>query len=248
MNDKYRLNRFCLEHSIPAPKVSQAWKTPDDLDFSTAPETFVLKPSVMHSAKGVMLLSQTNDADTYYESLSKRNLSTNEIRSIQKSVYDACKFKGSYRLLIEERITSPGNPDAIPLDYKVFCFYDKIGVISQINRNTSPKELLWYDGAFEPLATAENIVSDWDTISVGKPQTPQDPGRMIDIAIRISKLLKTPFMSVDMFESSRGPVVGELTPAPGAAYYGDWYQFSDALNLKLGELWDDAADKLSKSK
>mgnify|MGYP001167134534 FL=1 len=68
---------------------------------------------------------------------------------------------------------------------------------------------------------------------------------MLSIAARLSSLLKTPFISVDMYESTRGPVVGELTPAPGGPYYKKMYEFSQNYDIELGKAWERAEQRIS---
>lgn len=244
VNNKYLLNKYCLKHSIPTPQILQAWKHPHELDLTITPDSFVLKPSVMHSAKGVMVLTRLDDNDVFHEALSNRQLDIETIRKEQNQVYEACKFKGSYRLLLEERIVDETAANRIPLDYKIFCFYDTVALTQQLDRNVKPTEMAWFDADFNPLPPEGNIISDWDSVRLGEHQTPAHPAEMARIATRITQLLNTPFMSVDMFDSPNGPVVGELTPTPGGPYYGDWYKFSDQLDESLGQLWEEKSRQI----
>lgn len=244
VNDKYKLHRFCETHDIPTPELLKVWTGADDIDLSNLPERFVLKPSVMHSAWGVMVLERLPDGDTFFESLSGRTLTQQAIRLEQASVYERCKYKSEYRILIEEKIEDEQPQMNVPLDYKVFCFYDTPEFVQQINRNVQPKQLAWWDGSFNEIDLEASITSDWTHIAEGGHVVPSFSQEMLDVASRLTTLLGTPFMSVDMFATNRGPVVGELTPAPGAAYYGDWYKFTRFFDDKLGQAWEDAASRI----
>lgn len=244
VNDKFKLYKFCMLHGIPMPKMLEVWKSPGDLDLSSAPPQFVLKPSVMHSAWGVMVLSATDTPNMFYEALSGRTLSEDSIRREQERVYEKCKYKGSYRLFTEERIFGDGNSATIPLDYKVFSFYGEASLVQQIDRNSETSHVAWFDGDFEPLDLSGRIESDWSKIRLGAHRAPRQASDMLNIAKAVTTKLATPFMRVDMFEGTAGPVVGELTPAPGGPYYRDWYSFTPEFDDYLGSVWQCANQRV----
>lgn len=236
VNDKLRLHRFCEEAGLPMPDLHAVWNHPEGVDFSVCPDRFVLKPSVMHSAWGVMVLERAEEDGCFRETLTGRLLSEENIRREQIAVYDRCKYKGSYRIFAEERVDDAASR-GVPLDYKVFCYFDRAMMIQQIDRNVSPKQSAWFDEHFEPLPVDGHIESDWEHIHQGPHVRPVEWRRMLDIAVAATRNLNTPFMRVDMYDSQKGPVIGELTPAPGGPYYGDWYRFTHAYDAELGEAW-----------
>ncbi len=59
---------------------------------------------------------------------------------------------------------------------------------------------------------------------------------MLAIAERISAKLCYPFIRVDLYDTSRGPVVGELTPGPGRRY-----AFSPQWDARLSQRWLEVA-------
>lgn len=237
VNDKLRLHRYCEELGLPMPAIFATWSHPDEVDFAACPDTFVLKPSVMHSAWGVMVLERLAESSEFRELLTGRTLSQESIIREQRAVFDRCKYKGSYRIFAEERVFDDNMPAGVPLDYKVFCYYDRAMMIQQIDRNVSPNESAWFDEYFEPLNPAGHIVSDWTHIRQGKHVRPPQHDAMLEIAVSVTRALQTAFMRVDMFSSPRGPLIGELTPAPGGPYYGDWYRFTPEYDAELGEAW-----------
>ena len=244
VNDKVRLYKFSQQHNIPMPQMGSIWKHPDSIDLSQAPDHFVLKPSVMHSAWGVMVLSRNEDGKTFHESLTNRNLTEEKVKAEQVTVYDKCKYKGAYRIFYEERIFDAKPDVKIPFDYKVFCFDNEVELVQQMDRNTDKKLITWFDGNFNPLDLDASIETDWSVIERGVPVRPDSADEMLEIARQTSVALNTPFIRVDMFNSSRGPVMGELTPTPGGPYYGDWYTFTDSLNRHLGEAWSRAEQRV----
>lgn len=243
VNDKYKLHMFCKEHGFPMPEVYEFWKTPSEMDFDQAPNKFVLKPTVMFSMWGVMLLEKLDDG-TFYDELKGRNLTFDQIQAEQQAVYDRCKYKGSYRLMMEEKIDS-GIPDQpIPFDYKIAVFYDQPGQVLQINRNPAVPENAFFDGNFEPLDLDRTIISDWSKKKQGQHDRPECYEEMLKIACEVTKALGTPFMRVDMFAGPNGPVIGELTASPGDAFYGNNYKFTDQYDAELGRAWAEAEKRM----
>ncbi|MGW9402565.1 ATP-grasp fold amidoligase family protein [Arthrobacter sp. NPDC055585] len=244
VHDKFKLHNFCKEHGFPTPDVYNFWKTPGEITFDGAPKKFVLKPTVMFSMWGVMLLEKLDDG-TFHDELKDRVLTFENIQAEQQKVYERCKYKGAYRLMMEEKIESrnPGQP--VPLDYKIAVFYDEPGQVQQINRNPAIPENAFFDGSFEPLDLTHTIISDWSTTKRGEHDRPDDYEEMLQIAADVTKKLGTPFMRVDMFAGPSGPVVGELTASPGDAFYGNNYKLADAYDLELGRMWLEAEQRIA---
>lgn len=245
VNDKVRLYNFCRAENLPMPEMYRKWRKPDMLQLEGLPDDFVLKPSVMHSSWGVMVLSRTGKQGEYFEALSGRTLTSESIRREQERVFDKCKYKGSYHLFAEERIAGESTDRPIPLDYKIFTFFDRATLIQQIDRNSKPNRMAWFDGEFRKLALEGRVVSDWSKVQLGAHSVPDAAKEMVEIATRAAVALNTPFMRVDMFSRNGAPVIGEMTPAPGGPYYKDWYSFTEAFDAELGQDWHEAERALS---
>ena len=89
------------------------------------------------------------------------------------------------------------------------------------------------------------IVSDWSTVAKGAPLVPSRSKEMVEIAEALTKAIATPFMRVDMYNGANGPIIGELTPTPGDAYYKNNYTYSDEFNAHLGASWARALERMS---
>ena len=59
----------------------------------------------------------------------------------------------------------------------------------------------------------------------------------MNLAQQVSELIDTPFASIDMYNSKGGPVMGEVTLAPGGLYHGKHYTLSEDYQSLMGELW-----------
>ncbi|MBL5978356.1 hypothetical protein JAO85_13785 [Comamonas sp. NyZ500] len=242
-NDKIKLHNFCKEHGLPTPDISAIWKHPSEIDLSNAPKEFVLKPSVLHSAKGVMVLKRTDDGK-FHEAFSDKALTQDDIIRIQTKAYDECKFKSAYKIFIEEKVKGDDHVGDIPLDYKIYTFYGVPMMVWQFNRNQKPKRAAWFDGNFRPLRMRECIRSEWKLLHHGVHVLPRDWENMLAIASKASILVDSPFISVDMFSSTRGALIGEFTPAPGGPFYGDMYKFTEEFDTTMGKAWEDALERM----
>ena len=243
INDKVLLNQFCLANNIPAPIIFKQWTAPKDFDPIGLPERFVLKPNMMSSSAGVMVLERLDDG-TYFDVMADSRLSVQEIIDKQAALLVRVKDKESYRLLAEELITDARLSHKIPLDYKVYCFYDKPVLVQQIDRNVAPTGTTFFDGQFNPLELAGRIESTWKYYQPVDPVAPSNADEMLAISVAITKAIETPFMRVDLYDSTRGSLVGEVTHAPGGPYYGVLYSFTDAYNIELGREWVDALGRI----
>jgi hypothetical protein len=62
---------------------------------------------------------------------------------------------------------------------------------------------------------------------------------MVELAERLSAIIGRPFLRIDLFESERGPVLGEFTPRPGPPEV-----FVPEIDEELGRLWEQAEQRL----
>jgi len=93
----------------------------------------------------------------------------------------------------------------------------------------------FYDFEWQPVITGKYT----DTTDESLPP-PEDPAALSALASSVSAALPAPFCRVDLYETTRGPVVGELTPEPGG-----YYLFDSAVDLYLGLAYELAEWSLS---
>lgn len=247
VNNKVTLGKFCAENDVPFPTVFKVWEDPEEIEFTGFPERFVLKPNLMSSSSGVMVLTKLGDG-TYHEALTRKAVTMDDIVQEQVRCLEKATYKKSFRVFAEELIVDARNPLTVPVDYKVYCFYDKPVLIQQIDRNVKPTGTAFFDGRFQPLDLGGKIESEWKHYQLVDHVRPGTAEMMLAIASRVTKLIKTPFMRVDLYNSTRGAVVGELTPAPGGPYHGTLYKFSENYDQELGREWFDALTRIEADK
>lgn len=123
---------------------------------------------------------------------------------------------------IEELVTAPTG--GVPDDFKVYAFGGNVALILQVRRTDGGNRYKFYDSEWTPVATGKYVeTTDMDL------QPPADPTAIVAYAQKVSAALPLPFVRVDLFETTRGPVIGELTPEPGA-----YHLFNEDADQYLG--------------
>lgn len=248
VGDKLKAYEFAERHGVATPHRYAVWSAPLDFDSENLPDHFVLKPKGMHSTSGVMPLQRLS-TNLFFDLLRKRELTIQQIKDEQTALFERNKYKSTYRLFAEEfMFAENGDPSFIPNDYKFYCFHDEVELISQYDRNQKPPRVAWFVREFEPFAEHEYVTSDWVKIHRGVPQLPACHLELVQAAKTLSAALMTPFVSVDLYATPRGAVLGELTLAPGAPYHGTMYKFLPHYDEYLGGCWERAAAKISLKK
>lgn len=244
VNDKFKLHEFAREHGIRMPRLLQSWSHPSHLNLEGLPDEFVLKPNALFSMWGVQLLSRRPDGE-FNEKLRGTIQSVDEIIRVQNQAFARHNPHYEYRLLAEELIASEWPDRPIPLDYKLYCFYDEVRFIQQIDRNVSPIGHAFFDGNFGELEMGGRIEGNWNEVRLVEHEVPAAAKELISLGIRTMKALQSPFMRVDTFVTPTGAVLGELTPVPGDLYYGKLYHVTKQFDVELGVAWRSAEQRIS---
>lgn len=220
--------RIALECDVKIPAYITGFPSVDEIDFSVLPERFVLKADNLAAKRGVYLLERR--ADGFIEHLRKSEMSADDIKADLRSAIGARKQN---TILVEEMV--PGENEGIPFDYKFYMFGERNPYILQINRNTKPNELSIFGTGFSEI--------DPGLVRIGKPgklvegKKPRNADIMMQVARKLAVHLDRPFVSVDLYTSGEEVYLGEMTPSPGAPYYGSMVRFSDEFDVELGTYW-----------
>ncbi|WP_353171565.1 ATP-grasp fold amidoligase family protein [Acinetobacter rudis] len=240
-HDKEKTYRFCKENNIrTVEKINMFNNIQELLEwFENCPDEFVIKPSFLSSMVGVMVLTKQEDGK-YYEGLSKRVLEKKEIIDIQINFFNKSQ-RTEKHIVIEEKINDK-YIDGIPLDYKVYIFYNQIAFIGVYNRNNKKLFGDWFDCDFKLLEEGLIVNQEPHTFHSEHPQSIKDKDKkaIIDFAKMISKKVKLPFVRLDLYLSETGPVLGEVTLSPGGLYYQKMYKVSNQLQLMMDGLLEQA--------
>jgi hypothetical protein len=228
------------------PKCYAVYQKVEDIDLSALPDVFVLKPTDLAAANGVLILHRITGDDGFWDAMGQRRWSGEEIianyRSIAANVF-ANAPENDNRFIAEERIVAESG-GAIPIDYKFHVFDGVVRLILQIDRNVRPTGYWFYDRDFSSWNWTDHLSLTSDKIQTTAPLVPSSAGRMLEMAADISRRLANPFVRVDLFAARQGPLVGELTHRPGGPYRWSRWRPSAAYDSSLAEEWKAAANRL----
>lgn len=128
------------------------------------------------------------------------------------------------RWQIEELLLPPDDASRVPDDFKAYAFAGAVPLILQVRRGPKGNRYRFHDSDWQPVDTGKYP----DATDPSLPP-PRDPDALTALAQAISRDLPAPFCRIDLFETTRGPVVGELTPEPGG-----YQNFNAATDAYLG--------------
>ncbi len=226
--DKETTRRIATAAGAALPEIYQLVKHASDLDFSTLPDAFVIKPTHFASKKGVYVLFRIRDK--FLDLFTHRILSGNGVISEISAIIGNQKSN----VMAEEFITGENDSVEIPYDYKLYTFDTGVKLIVQINRNTIPNEICIYDGDFSPMAT-DMVLLNEKNARPGAPAIPGNAEQVLEMARKMQRSMDHPFISVDCFTTGDRVILGELTPSPGGPYYDGIFRFSPKLDRALGQ-------------
>lgn len=228
--DKYRVRdyiakNFGNQYLIPLLGV---WEDPDEIDFDTLPEQFVLKCN--HNS-GLGMCICKNRADLNTEQV-RRNLK----KGLKENYYLRGRewpYKNVPRkILCEKYMTAQDGAEII--DYKVHNF------------NGTPQFILVCSQRFSEKGLCEDFYTiQWDKMDVKRPETPNSgeikKPRNLDKMLEISRQISSgyPFIRTDFYEIDGKLYFGEITlyPASGWAKFDpEEYDMIFGNMLKLPEI------------
>lgn len=242
LEDKILLYHFCIDNLIPTPKIYHIFNCPNDIAFKNIVEDdFVLKPSFDSSSRGVMVLNKENEV--FFDSLSNNYFNENEVVGYQNKYFNENNNQGN-KIIIQEKVIDFEPSYKIPRDFKFYTFNGKLALVLVIDRNYKPAISLWYDENFQPITDDRVICVAPYARTLTYYTPPEGFDILIDFALHVSKLISTPFASIDIYHSKKGPLLGEITLTPGGIYYGQHYILSDTQEAIMGEMWSNAQKEI----
>ncbi|MCK5768874.1 ATP-grasp fold amidoligase family protein [Algiphilus sp.] len=191
--------------------LSELWAAAHEMD------AFVIKQPGWHSSIGIHVLQRL--AENHHERgrEEERFLNLLTLRTVSADAIGNIQDQDPEYWVLEELIPSHIPGKAVPPDYKVYCFNGEPGFVLQIDRNASPPRGAIFDAAMLPLEHGRHYHFDTTKMAVGNHILPLYPAQLLHAASRLAKATGSSFVSVDMYD---GPVLGELTFAPGGPAHG----------------------------
>jgi len=210
LSHKLRVYDFAASHGVPIPKVFATWQSLSDIDLGILPEAFVLKSDGGAASHGVLPLRRVT-AETYMAVDGARTFTSAEVVERFAQAAMAKKTWGAY--FAEELLEQPdGGP--IPDDVKVYVAYGRVLqiLLRRVTEHGAESAVTYkyVTAAGEDLGAVTNTRALDATIPV--PDTLPD---MVHAAKHLSMAIGLPFCRVDLYNTTRGVVLGEVTRTPG---------------------------------
>lgn len=244
LHDKLECARFCQTHSLPVVNILRDFETPAEINLSGLPLEFVLKPTQLHSAQGVMVLSEHPEG--FHEAFLDEVLTEDEIRHRQQEFFNRPELNQKHlsgnRLIVEEKVIDADGYE-IPRDFKVYAFSGRAELILVIDRNTQPHTVQWFDRNLAPIGD-DRITYNPRKVIAGDTDLSEMGPEIVQVGEAASRAVPTPFCRIDLYRSVQGLVIGEITLTPGGLYVGQSYTLSRPYERELAQRWSDAEKAL----
>jgi len=237
LGEKIAAYKFLDEIGVDHARLIGIFDSVEEVNFDELPHSFVIKPTREDSMRGVMVLQRRGGK--FYDELRAKEISEQEVRDYFGNLFTVHAHKEN-KLIVEEYVRD-ADGFIVPRDFKFYAFKGEIALVLEINRNTRPIGVSWYDSQFAPV-TDERVVVNTKFATHVPGRRPSGWREMAEVATEVSRQIPTPFASIDVYSSMRGPLVGEITLTPGAIYYGA-YKLSEAMEKKMAAMWDIASDE-----
>ena len=237
-DDKLWARRIAEACGVAVPALHGLYPAPGAVPFAELPQRFALKPTSLADRRGVFLLERRGGR--YFDRISRKRLAAAEVVARLEAVFEA--FPRRPTTLIAEELIETETP--IPIDYKFFVFGTEILLVEHINRNGGERRVLFYDESFAVMDLRDRIKLNFANLRLDRPRPPACQAAMAEAVGALAEHLATPFARIDMYAGRGGPVLGEITPTPGGAYFGSGYRLTPAYNAELGRRWARAAEAL----
>ncbi|MBF9252725.1 hypothetical protein I2I11_05450 [Pontibacter sp. 172403-2] len=226
LSNKYNSRQFASMHGCRVPELYWRGRDCNQIDFSSLPAHYVIRPTIGHSCKSVFLMKNGRNL------MDGRSYPDAEIiKALNKALAD----DHYQEFLIEEFVRTEEAEYKIPNDYKFYMFNGELAFVQVINRFNRKKGFTsFYDKAWNLLENVNSIYKQAADLQV-KPRCFDE---MYAYAVSLSKTYEI-FVRIDFYATDKGAVFGEFTPTPGlgAAFtpFGDkllinyWDQFCKGM-------------------
>ena len=216
MVDKYAVKEYVAkkigeEYIIPTLGV---WDKPEDIDWVSLPNKFVLKTTHGGGGGGVVICK---DKATFDKTTAIAKLK----ESMASDIYSYLRewpYKNVPKRIIAEKFLAPEKSPALKdlPDYKFFCFNGKVNFFKVDFGRFVEHHANYYDTDGNLLPFGEKSFEPDPSYNI---ELPNNLNEMISLAERLS--MKEPFLRVDFYNVNGNIYFGELTFYP-ASGMGKW--------------------------
>lgn len=219
LSNKYNARQFAVAMGCKVADLYWKGRNPEEIDFDSLPEQFVIRPTIGHSSGNVFVMDKGLN---YFDN---KSYTAGQIRM---ALGQAISTSPNLEFLIEEFLQENAGEYKILNDYKFFCFNGEIASCQLINR-LGPKAGFgsFYDEYWRPM----EAVHPGYTLIPPQPR-PNCLEEMVEHVKTLSKAYQI-FCRIDFYATTKGAVFGEFTPTPGMG--AGYSKFGQRLLLSY---WD----------
>lgn len=230
---KLRNYRLGASHGVAVPEVLGVWATEEAIDLSGMPDRFVLKSDLGAGGHGVFPLRRV-DTDRFDLIGGERSFTTEELRDAYRSKRST---SGPFfaEAFLQQRVVT----EEIPDDIKLYACYGEVIMVllrqMPVHANLDHARYRYTDDQGRDLGT--------DLVHGGRIDPsiplPEPFADFVAVARHLSRAVALPFIRVDVYDTVDGPVLGELTRAPGGQQ-----RYRRDQDIAMGRAWDEAKWRL----
>lgn len=211
LGSKLAVYEIAKNAGVQTPTVYGKWKDILDVDFSALPDEFVLKSDGGSTSHGVLPLRRVS-RDLYVRADGLKEFT---YEAIVDHMLEAKKKGVAYGpIFVEEFLHPVERENRIPDDVKIYMAYDQVLQVLLRSVDTHGSVYGTRSKYVDEYGECLGVVNPGRTPDLNIP-VPESLPEMIAAAKKVSKSLRVPFVRVDLYETTRGVVLGELTRAPG---------------------------------
>jgi hypothetical protein len=209
----------------------------DALIWDGLPDRFVIKPVDGAANRGVFLLERRGPG--FLDLIDGVTKTSADVVDQFRHQFESGRV--SEFITVEELLLPrPVLRDRIlvPDDFKAYCFYDRVEVVMQRRMFASADRSDWRFKFWS---------RDWNDLGAVKYpdrcddslQRPEGAADLVATAERLGRQLAVPFVRIDLYDTDRGAVFGEVSPHPGPPEV-----WTPELDEQLGQAWEVAEARL----
>ena len=209
LGNKTIMYNVIKELNIPLPKKYYDGKF-ENIDWKNMPKKCVIKPTSLHSSKGVYLFNNNIEKTT------GRKISFSDRKNFILNDFGNKTTK--FNWIIEEYLEDYDSKYDRARDFKCFVAGGKVWFIVVYVRNSKRSKNKSNNRTYTRNWLPFN--REWDGYTMSKEiiKKPKDFDKMIEYAERIASKINC-FLRLDFYMTKRGPVFGEFTTTPNDGIY-----------------------------
>jgi hypothetical protein len=219
--NKFNSREFVQRYGCRVPALYWYGRHLSELPIDALPDCYVIRPVVGASSRRVFAVTDG------HELMSDTRLNKSDLRDQLRGEFGEVTTEP---VLVEEFVHSPGRSGALPREYKLHVFGDRIAAIEAQHRaGRKPKMQRQFDADWNPLPEPIHT----RVPSGGAFDPPRSLDEMIRCVRRLGVALGT-YVRVDYYDTDQGPVFSEFSSTPGSGTqhtrFGDDY---------MGRFWSE---------